>query len=133
MAKSGQGSVEEGAPSTADDKMWMLILFVIIGGVAIVIGSNVTVSSATVIATYFGMSEKMIGLTIIALGTSLPELITSTMAAARKKADIAIGNIVGSNIFNILFVLGITATIQPLPFISETTDFTIDAIVLICG
>ena len=68
-------------------------------------GSNVTVSAATEIATYAGLSERFIGLTIVALGTSLPELFTSVTAARKGNADIAIGNIVGSNIFNVLFVV----------------------------
>ncbi len=131
MAKKGQASVEETQGATQEDKIWKLILAVIVGGAAIVIGSNVTVNSASQIATHFGMSPRMIGLTIVAFGTSLPELITSTMAAARKKADIAIGNIVGSNIFNILFVLAVTATITPLPYKNATTNFLIDNIVAV--
>ena len=78
-----------------------------VGGLALIIlGSNVTVGAATEIAKYAGLSERFIGLTIVALGTSLPELFTSVAAARRGNADIAIGNIVGSNIFNILFVVG---------------------------
>ena len=83
---------------------WLMILYIIFGGAAIVGGSQLTVNSATAIAKYFGMSDRLIGLTIVALGTSLPELITSVTAACKHNADIAIGNIVGSNIFNILFV-----------------------------
>ena len=82
-------------------------------------------------ALHFGMTEKLVGLTIVAFGTSLPELITSTIAAARKKADIAVGNIVGSNIFNLLFVLATTAVITPLPYFTETTNFVVDNIVAI--
>lgn len=96
--------------------IWKMILFIIIGGVGIVFGSQITVDSATEIATHFGMSERLIGLTIVAFGTSLPELITSVTAAIKKNADIAIGNIVGSNIFNILFVLGVTAVIAPIRY-----------------
>ena len=79
-------------------------------------GSNVTVGAATEIATYAGLSERFIGLTIVALGTSLPELFTSVTAARKGNADIAIGNIVGSNIFNILFVVGFSALITPVAF-----------------
>lgn len=75
-----------------------------------------TVNAATAIAKFMGMSERFIGLTIVALGTSLPELFTSVSAAIKGKADIAIGNIVGSNIFNILFVVGTTALITPVIF-----------------
>lgn len=88
-----------------------------LGGLALIIaGSNVTVNAATAIATYAGLSERFIGLTIVALGTSLPELFTSVAAARRGNADIAIGNIVGSNIFNILFVVGLSALIVDIPF-----------------
>lgn len=129
MAKKGQGGVDDVEGADENDKMWKLILWVLLGGAAIVLGSDVTVSSASYVAKSFGMTEKLIGLTIVAFGTSLPELITSTMAAAKKKADIAIGNIVGSNIFNILFVLAAAATITPLPYRNETTNFLIDNIV----
>jgi cation:H+ antiporter len=88
----------------------------IVGMGLIIFGSDVTVDAATELAKIFGMSERFIGLTIVALGTSLPELVTSVVAARRGKADIAIGNIVGSNIFNILIVVGISAMITPVPF-----------------
>ena len=129
MAKKGQGGVDDVEGADENDKMWNLILWVLLGGTAIVLGSDVTVSSASYVAERFGMTEKLIGLTIVAFGTSLPELITSTMAAAKKKADIAIGNIVGSNIFNILFVLAAAATITPLPYRNDATNFLIDNIV----
>lgn len=90
-----------------------------VGGLVLIIaGSNVTVGAATSIATYAGLSERFIGLTIVALGTSLPELFTSVAAARRGNADIAIGNIVGSNIFNILFVVGLSSLIIDIPFAS---------------
>jgi cation:H+ antiporter len=92
----------------------------------IVLGSNVTVESATALARIFGVSERFIALTIVALGTSLPELFTSVPAARKGNAEIAIGNVLGSNIFNILFVLGISSLIIPVPFESK---FIIDAIV----
>ena len=96
--------------------MGKALLMVIIGLVLIILGSNLAVDGATAIARIFGMSERFIGLTIVALGTSLPELVTSVNAARKGNADIAIGNIVGSNIFNILFVIGISALITPVPF-----------------
>lgn len=129
MAKKGQGGVDDVEGADENDKMWKLIVWVLLGGAAIVLGSDVTVSSASFVAKRFGMTEKLIGLTIVAFGTSLPELITSTMAAAKKKADIAIGNIVGSNIFNILFVLAAAAVITPLPYRDGATNFLIDNIV----
>lgn len=103
-----------------------LILKIIIGGAAIVFGSDFAVDGATAIATSMGWSERLIGLTIVALGTSLPELVTSVIAACKKKADIAIGNVVGSNIFNVLFVLGTTALITP---VSYQSAFVVDNIV----
>ncbi|MBQ8177041.1 MAG: calcium/sodium antiporter [Oscillospiraceae bacterium] len=105
------------------------IIFTIIGLALIVLGSNVTVDAATKIAEAFGVSERFIGLTIVALGTSLPELFTSVSAARKGNADIAIGNIVGSNIFNILFVVGLSAVIIPVPFASNFIFDTIVAII----
>ena len=105
--------------------LWKLLLFLVIGAACIVFGSNFVVDGATAVAREFGVSERVIGLTIVALGTSLPELVTSVTAAMRKEADIAIGNIVGSNIFNILFVLGLSGVLNPIPF--ETT-FLLDGI-----
>ena len=88
-----------------------------LGGLAVIIvGSNVTVNAATAIAVFMGLSERIIGLTIVALGTSLPELFTSVTAARKGDADIAIGNIVGSNIFDILFVVALSALIVDIPF-----------------
>lgn len=118
MSKKNKPAAD--AEDKTADKMpvWKIILYIILGGAAIVFGSQLTVDSATEIATYFGMSDRLIGLTIVAFGTSLPELITSVTAAIKHKADIAIGNIVGSNIFNILFVLGTTAVITPVEYTS---------------
>lgn len=106
--------------------LWQLLVLGVIGLVLIVWGSDVTVDAATELARFFGMSERFIGLTIVALGTSLPELFSSLSAARKGNADIAIGNIVGSNIFNILFVLGTTALITPVPFAPR---FAVDTIV----
>lgn len=109
LAKSG---VEE--ESVEDRSTLKLLLYMIGGGVIVVWGSDITVDSATAIAQMIGLSERFIGLTIVALGTSLPELVTSVVAAKKGNADIAIGNIVGSNIFNILFVIGTAALISPV-------------------
>ncbi|HAS74187.1 MAG TPA: sodium:proton exchanger [Clostridiales bacterium UBA8960] len=95
-------------------KLGLNILYTVGGLVAILIGGNWVVSSSIKIATSFGISQTIIGLTIVAVGTSLPELITSVTAARKKNTDIAIGNIVGSNIFNIFFVLGTSAFISPI-------------------
>ena len=133
MARKGQGAVEEGETADESDKMFLLILLVLIGGASIVFGSDITVNAATVIAKKAGMSEKLVGLTIVAFGTSLPELMTSIIAASKKKADIAVGNIVGSNIFNLLFVMALTGIVSPvaLPYHTETTNFLMDNIVAI--
>lgn len=104
------------------------ILFIPLGLVCLLIGSNLAVDAATNIALQFGLSQRFIGLTIVALGTSLPELVTSIIAAKKHNADIAIGNIVGSNIFNILFVIGASSLICPVPFESH---FLIDSCVAI--
>ena len=104
----------------------MMIVKCIVGMGLIVFGSNVTVDAASALAILFGMSERLIGLTIVAFGTSLPELVTSVVAARRGKADIAIGNIVGSNIFNILFVVGTSALIIPVVFAEK---FLLDCMV----
>jgi cation:H+ antiporter len=89
---------------------------IILGLVMLIGGGKLVVDSALAIAHQYGLSEKLIGLTILAAGTSLPELATSCVAAYRKNTDIAIGNVVGSNIFNIFFILGITGTVSPIPF-----------------
>lgn len=89
---------------------------ILLGLSMLVGGGKLVVDNAITIAHHFGLSEKLIGLTILAAGTSLPELATSAVAAYRKNTDIAIGNVVGSNIFNIFFILGITGLIQPIPY-----------------
>jgi len=122
-----KGTEEE---TTEDRPVWELILFVLVGGVVVVWGANISVDAATAIATAIGISEKFIGLTIVALGTSLPELVASVTAAKKGNADIAIGNIVGSNIFNILFVLGTSALIIPIPY---QASFLIDGIIAVAA
>jgi len=92
----------------------LLILLIVAGAAFLVFGANIFLKSAIALSRLFGMSDVVIGLTVVAIGTSLPELITSVVAAFRNKADIAIGNAVGSSIFNILFILGITAVILPI-------------------
>ena len=93
-----------------------MVLFIIAGLVALVYGSDLTVNSAISIAHILNISDRIIGLTIVAIGTSLPELVTCVVAAIKKQPDLAVGNIIGSNIFNILFVLGVTCAICPVPF-----------------
>lgn len=115
---------------TKKKSIWWLIVITIFGMLGIVAGSDVTVDSASFIATEFGMTERLIGLTIVAFGTSLPELVTSIIASLKGNADIAIGNVVGSNIFNILFILGITAVIKTIEYES---GFVIDGIIAIAA
>jgi cation:H+ antiporter len=119
---------------SADDEefrimpVWKCLLCIIGGGAAIAAGGKMVVEGASDIARSFGMSDNLIGMTIVALGTSLPELVTSIVAARKGEVDMALGNVVGSNIFNILFVLGIAATISPIAF---TVQNTVDTAVLI--
>lgn len=122
-----QGTADE---DTEDRPVWKLFIFMVLGGVLVVWGSDVTVDSATEIAKMIGLSERFIGLTIVALGTSLPELVTSVIAAKKGNADIAIGNIVGSNIFNILFVIGTASIIAPVMYQSV---FLVDGIIAVAA
>jgi cation:H+ antiporter len=106
------------------------IIYILIGLVGLGIGGKLVVDNAVKMAEFFGLSQKIIGLTIVAIGTSLPELVTSAMAAYKRKSDIAIGNVIGSNIFNIFLVLGISALIAPLPF---AMTLNVDIMVLIAA
>lgn len=102
------------------------VIMVVVGIVGLAFGGQWVVNGAVEIAAYFGLSQALIGLTIVAVGTSLPELATSAVAAYKRNADIAIGNVVGSNLFNIFWVLGLSALIKPLPFRSEiNTDILV--------
>lgn len=92
----------------------MSLFFIVLGLTGVVIGGNLVVNNATLIAKAFGMSQTLIGLTVVALGTSLPELVTSIVASKKGENDMALGNVVGSNIFNILLVLGIAGTVSPI-------------------
>lgn len=112
-----KNDVQDNEPSKRQErKLWQIILLCILGLAMTIAGSAMAVDAACAIAEKLGISERFISLTIVALGTSLPELVTSVTAARRGKSDIAIGNIVGSNIFNILFVIGISALIHPVAF-----------------
>jgi cation:H+ antiporter len=124
LAKEAAGEIEK------EDKpmpVWRSIIYIIGGIIAIKFGGDFVVDSARVIAKFFGMSETLIGLTIVACGTSLPELVTSAVASKKGENDIAVGNVIGSNIFNILFILGVSATITPISVISGSI---VDTIVL---
>ena len=116
MAKNNTENQEEGFLPM---KIWKAVLLIAVGLVALVVGGKVIVINAVSIAQAFGVSQAVIGVTVVALGTSLPELATSAIAAFKKNPDLAIGNVIGSNIFNVFFVLGISAVIRPLPSYSN--------------
>ncbi len=109
----------QGAEVEAETRMYSLPLIValILGGFGgLILGGRLVVDNAVILARLLGLSEAVIGLTIVAVGTSLPELATSVVAALRKSPDIAVGNVVGSNIFNLLFIMGVTSLIRPIPY-----------------
>ena len=106
-------------------------LWVIGGLVALMVGARFLVDGAVNIARGYGISEAFIGLTIVAVGTSLPELATSLIAAFRRQSEIAIGNIVGSNIFNVLGILGVTALIAPIPVASRFLTFDLPVMIAV--
>ncbi len=141
--ESGQGEVQQSSESVKaeassisdedsetvkDLPMWQSILYIIVGIIAIKFGGDWTVDAAKSIALTIGMSETLVGLTIVSVGTSLPELVTSIVAARKKEVDMALGNAFGSNVFNILMVLGVAAAISPVALIMENV---IDIIMLI--
>ena len=131
LSKSGDSSAADDVPDIDENaSVPKMILFVILGIAMVVLGSDFTVSGATKIAEIMGLEQRIIGLTVVAFGTSLPELVTCIQAARKQKVDIAIGNIIGSNIFNILFVIGISALVSPEP-IAFSNTFIIDAAVAI--
>jgi cation:H+ antiporter len=124
--------VEEGPVTPASEKksnlkIWTLIVLGLLG---LLIGGKLVVDNAVLVATDMGVSQKIIGLTIIAAGTSLPELVTSIIAAVKKNSDIAIGNVIGSNIFNLLLILPISAFIRPIDF---NQNFNQDILILFGG
>ena len=135
MIRSAQHSMNnedsEFAAEAADMKVMSVpksLIFIVIGLAGITLGSDWVVDGAKTIASAFGISENLIGLTIVAFGTSLPELMTSIVAARKNEVDMALGNAVGSNIFNILMVLGIASALSPIAFIQENI---IDIIILV--
>ena len=133
----GETGEEESAPKKGFngwyEKMknytWFLGIATVVGLGIVVGGAMLAVEGAKTIATEIGIPQKVIGLTVVAIGTSLPELITSVVAAKKGETDIAVGNIVGSNMFNILLVAGLSAVIMPLPFVSEGVSFLWDGLI----
>lgn len=121
-SKSGNTSDDESIAAAEEMKMISVsksIFFIVAGAIGIALGGDVVVNSASNIATKFGMSQTLVGLTIVSIGTSLPELVTSIVAARKNEVDMALGNAIGSNIFNILMVLGIASAISPIAFLTE--------------
>jgi len=113
---NGNGSSNPDSAPVKLMPVWKALLFIVIGLIGLFLGGKYLVIGAVNIAHFWGISDSVIGLTIVAIGTSLPELATSLVAAYKKKSDIAVGNIVGSNIFNIFLILGVSATVSPLTF-----------------
>ena len=114
---------EEVEGADPDMPWWQIVLFLVLGLVGLPLGADLLVDNASIIARQYGISEAVIGLTLVALGTSLPELATTVMAALRKQADVALGNVIGSNMFNLLAIIGIASLIGDLPVDREFLQF----------
>lgn len=131
LTKRSRGLLDELGKNELEEihkhKIWVSILFIVLGGAALFVGGELIVNSAISLAAIWGLSQSLIGLTIIALGTSLPELAASVMAARKGEADMAVGNVIGSNIFNFLWVLGLSSLISPIIYNSV---LNIDIIIL---
>lgn len=128
LIRQAMRSLKEGRSSDSDEDeakvadilpIWKSVVFIVLGGAAIALGGDLTVDAASRIAIDLGMSQTLVGLTIVSVGTSLPELVTSIVAARKNEVDMALGNAIGSNIFNFLMVLGIASAISPITFITE--------------
>lgn len=120
MARSSEEGEEATAGSRKEYALWKVILYIVLGLAGLILGGNFFVESASELARTWGVSEHIIGLTIVAGGTSLPELATSIVAARKGISAIAIGNVIGSNIFNIFFVIGVCALVSPISAMSIT-------------
>ena len=118
--RSDEEEVEGADP---DMPWWKIGVFLLLGIVGLPLGADILVDSALVIAKNFGVSESVIGLTLVALGTSLPELATTIMAAIRRQADVALGNVIGSNMFNLLAIIGAASLFGPIPVASNFLTF----------
>ncbi|WP_298838660.1 calcium/sodium antiporter [uncultured Roseobacter sp.] len=112
-------------PEGADPDMpgWRIAVFLVLGLIGLPLGADLLVDNATIIARQYGVSDTVIGLTLVAIGTSLPELATTTMAALRRQADVALGNVIGSNMFNLLAIIGIASLVGPIPVDPEFLRF----------
>ena len=123
--RAGKLEAEEEELEGADPSMpwWKIILFLALGLIGLPLGADLLVDSSVEIATIFGVSDTVIGLTLVALGTSLPELATTVVAALRRQADVALGNVIGSNMFNLLAIIGVASLIAPIPVDPEFLRF----------
>lgn len=119
LSASKTGEASEEAEDVKIMSVPRSLIYIVLGGVGIALGGDVVVKSASNIAVTFGMSQTLVGLTIVSVGTSLPELVTSIVAARKNEIDMALGNAIGSNVFNILMVLGIASAISPIAFLTE--------------
>ncbi|MFD0859789.1 calcium/sodium antiporter [Roseovarius aquimarinus] len=123
-AVAAAGPVEEEVEGADPDMpWWRIIVFLVLGLVGLPLGADLLVDNASIIARQYGVTDAVIGLTLVALGTSLPELATTVMAALRRQADVALGNVIGSNMFNLLAIIGITALVGPIPVDPEFLTF----------
>ena len=120
-AENEDDSDVEGADP--DMPWWQIALFLVLGLIGLPLGADILVDNASTLARQYGVSDSAIGLTLVALGTSLPELATSVMAAIRRQADVALGNVIGSNMFNLLAIIGIAALVGPIPVPPEFLRF----------
>ena len=136
IAQKSMNNCKENEVEIPKGKMIVSVIKILVGIVLLKFGGDISVNNAVEVAQVLGVSERIIGVTIVAIGTSLPELITSIVAALKKEIDIAIGNIVGSNIFNLLLILGVSATISPIVYsIEYNLDFillSIASLLLLC-
>lgn len=136
IAQKSMNNCKENEVEIPKGKMIVSVIKILVGIVLLKFGGDISVNNAVEVAQVLGVSERIIGVTIVAIGTSLPELITSIVAALKKEIDIAIGNIVGSNIFNLLLILGVSATISPIVYsIEYNFDFillSISSLLLLC-
>ncbi|WP_068086519.1 calcium/sodium antiporter [Polycladidibacter stylochi] len=117
--------VEDIDPESIPSKTWVSVAFIIVGLIGLPISAKFAIDGATVLARSWGVTDAVIGLTVVALGTSLPELSTTLMAAMRNHSAVALGNVIGSNIFNILAIMGITSIITPVPIPQQLIDFDV--------
>ena len=113
LADEDEGEDVEGADP--DMPWWQIIVFLVLGLIGLPLGADLLVDNASIIARQYGVSDAVIGLTLVAVGTSLPELATTVMAALRRQADVALGNVIGSNMFNLLAIIGVTALVGRIP------------------